>query len=145
MSLRTPPAERTVGEQCQALRDTIRRDAAQDRGIVPDTELDLNGGDLRDAPRFFDLTDRDVAQADAGDQAIAFHRGKGPHTRRQRRARIWHMPLIEGDAIDAQRSTAPFTRRPQVLRPSVRLPTAFRPRHTALGGDGDPRSITRPG
>ena len=94
-------------------------DAAQDRGIVPDAELDLNGGDLGDASRFFDLADGDVGQADAGDQAIAFQRGEGPDARRQRRARIRHVQLIERDAIDAERTTASFARcRKCFARPS---------------------------
>src|SRR6185436_2806043 len=52
-------------------RDVERRHAAQDRGVVPDTELDLNGGDRGDSTRFIDLANGDVAQADAVDEAIA--------------------------------------------------------------------------
>ena len=63
----------------------------------------------------------------------------------KRRAWIRRMQLIERDAIDAERLAASFARRPQVLRASIRFPAAFGPSHAAFGGDGDPRSITRPG
>src|SRR5262245_1517926 len=95
--LRTPAAERTVGAQPETVRDAVRRNAAQDRRIGPDAELDLDGADLRDAPRFFDLPDGDITETDCVNQAIALQRGERPDARREWRARIGRVQLIERD------------------------------------------------
>ena len=107
------------------------------RVVVPHAQLDLHGGDLRDAPRLFDLADGDVAQADRLDQAVALQRRERAHARRQRRARIGRVELIEIDALDAERSPAGLAGGGQMARAAVRHPAAARARQAALGRDDD--------
>src|ERR1043165_10149969 len=100
-------AERSVGEQAYVVVDAVLGDAARDVVVAPGIDLDLNGRDLDDAPRLFDLSDSDVAEADVLDESVALQRGERTHARRQRCARVDCVKLIEGDSLCSQR---PHTR-----------------------------------
>ena len=66
-------------EQPDLMLEAVRHDTAEDVVLVPQAELDLHGGDLRDPPRLFDLPDGHVAQADALDEPGLHERGQRPH------------------------------------------------------------------
>ena len=120
-------------------------DAAQDAFVVPDAELHLHGGDLGDPPGLFDLSHRDVTEADARDQAVALQPGERPHAGRERRTRIGRVQLIQIDPIDAEGAPARLARRNEVPRTAVRDPLSPRAGQAAFGGDQDARTIAAPG
>ena len=66
-------------------------------------ELDLHGRDRRDGAGLFDLADGDVALADRLDEPVASQVLERPDARRQRRAWIGRVQLIELEALDAER------------------------------------------
>ena len=47
-------------------------DAAEKVAVVPEVQLDLHCGDVSNPPRFLELADRDVAEADAVNHSAAF-------------------------------------------------------------------------
>ena len=61
------------------------------------------------------------------------------HARRQRRARIGRVQLIELDALDAEGPPARLARRREVARAAVGIPLAAGPGHAALGRHDDAR------
>ena len=113
-------AERAMREDRNVVRDAISDHAAEDRVVAPHAELDLNGRDRRDGARLFDLADGDVAQADRLDEPVASQFLERPDARRQRRARIGRVQLVELDALDTERLPACPTGVGQVARAAVR-------------------------
>ena len=96
-------AERPVREQADPVVDAIPDDAAQHVGVVPWVQLHLHARDVDDRARLRDLSDGDVAEADLFDQPLPLQRAERAHARRQRRARIGRVQLIQGDPLDAER------------------------------------------
>ena len=137
-------AERRVREQADPVGDAVRRDAAQQVVVVPETQLDLNGVDLGDASGFLNLSDGDVAQTDAGDETVALQRCERAHTGRQRHARVRCVQLIEVDAIDAERPPARLAGGDEMARTAIGDPASLRTSQAALGGDDDARAVAVP-
>ena len=93
--------------------------------VVPDAQLDLHGGDLRDAPRFLDLSDVHVAETDRLDQRRRVSERASARTLvDKRRSRIGRVELIEMDAVDAERAPAGLARGDEMTRAPVRDPVA---------------------
>ena len=61
-------------------------DAAQEMLLVPDAQLHLNAGDLRDPPSLLDLADGDVAETDGIDEAVSRELPQRANARSQRSA-----------------------------------------------------------
>ena len=131
-------------EDRDVVRDAVSDHAAEDRVVTPHAELDLNGRDRRDGARLFDLADGDVAQADRLDEPVASQLLERPDARRQRRARIGRVQLIELDALDAERLAACPAGVGEVARAAVRNPQAARTRHAALGRHDDGPAVAGP-
>jgi hypothetical protein len=143
----TPPtgsSKRAVTEERDAVGGAELDDAAQHVVVVPQAQLDLHRVDVGDLPRLFNLADRHVAQADAGDQAAAPQAVQGAHARRERHARIRRVQLIEVDPVDAQRAQAGFARRRQGPGAAVSCPAPFGSSQAALGCDADCGPISLP-
>ena len=81
-------AEGTIGEQREAVPETVADNPAQHARVVPQAQLDLHRGDLGDAPGFLDLSDGNVTQPDGVDQTAPRQRVQGTDARGQRYARI---------------------------------------------------------
>src|SRR5262245_15802257 len=88
-------AERTIREERKAIGEAIVDHAAQEMVIVPDTQFHLDGIDLGDSPGVLNLADRDVAQTDGGDEAIALELFERANTRGQRSSWMGCMKLLE--------------------------------------------------
>src|SRR4030095_1657007 len=101
-------------------------------------QLDLDGIDLRDAPRLLDLSHVHVAQADRVDQSVAFQGCERANARRQWCPRIGRMELIERDAIEAERLAACFARGNEVPRGAGGDAVALRAPQPTLRRHDDP-------
>jgi len=137
-------AERPMREDRDVVREAILDHAAEDRVVAPHAELDLDGRDRRDGARLLDLPDVDVAQANRLDEPVAPQCLERTGARRQRRARIGRVQLIEVDAIDAERPPARLARGDEMARTAIGDPASLRTSQTALGGDTDARAIAVP-
>ena len=132
-------------DQPDLIRRAVLGDAAQDVAVVPDAQLDLHGRDVGDVPRFLDLSDGHVAEANLFDEAITLQRGQRPHARGQRRPWIRCVQLIQGNPVGAECPQAGFARRAQMTGASVRNPAAVRARQAAFGRDDDAGWVAGPG
>ena len=110
------PAERTIGEQPDAVREAIAGHTAEDMVVVPDAQLDLDGIDVGETPRLLDLPDGHVAETNPLNQPVSLQRSQPTDAGRERSARIRHVELIEVDAVDAERRATLAARVDQVFR-----------------------------
>ena len=137
-------AERAIRQQAQPVLEAVARNAAQKVLVMPQAQLDLNRVDLGDAPRFFDLPDGHVAEADGADAAVTLEGGERAHAGRKRHARVGAVELIQGDAIDAECTAAGLAGCDQMPGAAVGLPPSIGPDDAPFGGDRHARAIPRP-
>ena len=137
-------AERSVGEEPDAVGDAVLGHSAQKAVVVPDAQLHLHRGNVGDASRLLDLSDVHVAETDVFDRAIALQRGERAHAGRERRSRVRGVKLIQMDPFDAEGAPAGLAGGEEVTRAAVRDPVSLRPGQAAFGGDQDARAIAAP-
>jgi hypothetical protein len=119
--------------------------SVQDVRVQPEIQFHLHRGDLRDAPRFFDLADVDVAQTDALDESLILECRKRADACRKWGPRVDCVKLIQLNALPPERTQARFAGRAQVTRSPVRLPLAAGSSKAPFRGDNDARAIAGPG
>jgi hypothetical protein len=120
-------AERPVRDERDALGEAARGDAAPQAVVVEHAQLELDGVDLGVPQRFLELLEADVAEADPLDQPVALEPCERAHARRERRARVGRVQLVEREARGAERPAARLAGLHQVARAPVRHPAALGP------------------
>jgi len=131
-------AERPIRQDAQPIVHAVADDAAQKVLVVPQAGLDLDGVDLDDPSRLFDLAHGDVAESDTGDETLTLQIRKRAHARRQRNALVWSVKLVEVDPRHAECAATGFGRRRQMLGATIWHPAPAGPRHASLGRDDNP-------
>jgi len=139
------PAEGTVGEHPDPVRQAEGDHSRTDLVVAPRAQLELDAVDLGDLPRALELTEVHVAEADRLDQPVAPQRGQRPHAGRQRRPRVGRVELVERDPLHPERLPARLAGGGEMPGPSIGGPGAGGPRQPALGRDHDAGAVPVPG
>src|SRR5262249_12030417 len=137
-------AQWAIGEQRNAVLETVIQHASVYVLVVPEAQLDLDRRDVRDPVRLLDLSNGDVAEADMLDQPIALERVQRAHARSERHTRIRRVQLIEIDAVHPKGAEAGLTRRRQVSGTAVGDPIALRSREPSLRRDANSLAVPAP-
>src|SRR6185503_11449565 len=137
--------ERPIRNQLDVMRDAILDDPVEHVLVVPDAQLDLHRGDVRDVSSLLDLTHIHIAQTDARGEPLIFQPRECTDARGERHSWIGCVQLVEIDALDAERLQAAFARFAQMTGSAIGHPLAVRSGKSSLRSDDEARTVAAPG